>query len=243
MKKTIYITIALVAVAGIFWLSACKKTNDYPSKVVTVSYPVVTLNGPLDTTIAKGSTWVDPGASWYDTVTGEKGTITFAINTSKDSAYFFQYVATNKNGFTNLYQGSGPPTRGVGVTEIGNNIDISGAYTQNGPLGPLPANLAKGSPGLFTVDNVDGFFDPGIIVIKSDSTISVATIQALGIYFQTYVTSAVVNTVFTQTSIFYQPAFVYTGNPPHVTAQSPVQITYNETPLNGPSIPISMSHN
>jgi hypothetical protein len=249
MKKYIYILAPFTALVLLCVLHACKKYNETPSKTVIISYPTVTLIGAADTTLSRGANWVDPGATWIDSTTGETGKITFAINTSTDSAYLLTYVATNKNGFISYNNPQNPTavTRGVAVTNINNNADITGAYTCTGYLGPLAANVAKVSRGLFTVDNVDGFGDPSVIVIKSDSTVSIAPIYPSIVgptsYFGTYVSSATIPETFTSTAIIYQPAFILTGSPPHITPQSPVMISFNATPLNGPKYPVTLNHN
>src|SRR5579863_1959000 len=196
MKKIIFIFFSAVAVVALV-LQACKKNNDYPSRTVPISYPVVTLNGPLDTTLMRGSTWVDPGATWKDTVTGESGTIKFSINTSVDSVYYLVYTATNKNGFVN-YQNPATPSpiaRGVAVTNMSAAASIAGSYTVISPafggalLGhgvPLTTSLTQRSRALFFTPNIDGFLDSSLIVIKSDSTLAIATVYPSVWWFQDY---------------------------------------------------------
>lgn len=232
MKRIIMILIPL-AVVAISMLSGCKKKeNEFPSHTSKVSFPVITLLGPQDTTISRGATWVDPGATWVDTITGESGTLkATAINTSVDSAYMLIYTATNKNGFQSYV------ARGLGVTNYNGALDISGAYTVNGST----VNIYKVSRALFLNPNADGYGagDSSVMVIKSDSSISVATIG-------TYITGTVgapIPETFSQASIIYQPAYYYSGIPPRLTAQPPVIFSYTVTILNVPPATVSFAHN
>ena len=174
MKRT-YIILIGTLIAGICVLQACRKT-DSPSHVAVISYPVITLQGAQFITINNGATWNDPGATWKDTVTGESGNVTVAVNTSKDSAYYLVYTATNKNGF------QAHVWRGLAVTNQSNNTDISGAYVFTDSTGPfagafgLPDTLYKVSRAFFMNPDIDLSGDTGLIAVKSDSTISVAMI-------------------------------------------------------------------
>jgi len=213
MKRIISILTALACLS----MFGCKKENNYPSHVAQVSFPVVTLNGPQFVTINRGGTWTDPGATWKDTVTGESGTLTMSVNTSKDSAYFLVYTATNKNGFQNQVQ----VFRGVGVTNYNGPIDISGNYTDNAGY---TDSLQLVSRALFYHPNVDLYGDADVMVIKSDSTISVAQIKTL----VTGTTGAPIPVTFTQDSISYV---------------SPYYFQYTVTILNVPPYAAQFLHN
>jgi len=194
--------------------------------VVNITTPIITLNGPADTTLSRGATWVDPGATWKDTATGEGGTVyaviispnytltNFVPNTSVDTAYLLNYIALNKNGFP-----SAVLTRGLGVTNMGNSIDISGGYNDsNGNRD----SIYKVSRALFYTTAVDaqvylpyGFTGiPSVLCIKSDSTISVATV------YTSFLTGAYVPEWFTNSSISYA---------------SPITLTYLPNVLNVPA--------
>jgi len=171
MKKlTIILPIATLAIVCL--LQACVK-KETPSRVVEIGYPTVTLNGPADTTISRSASWVDPGASWTDSVTHESGTLTVSVNTSVDSAYVLMYKAVDKNGFSSFV------TRALGVTNMSNAIDISGGYVDQYHGDTIP--VQKVSRALFMIPNIDGFQDVSYMVIKSDSTISIATIIEQGV--------------------------------------------------------------
>jgi len=213
-------------------LPACKKTNEYPSHVATLSFPVITLLGPGDTTISRGATWKDPGATWKDTVTGESGTLTATVNTSADSAYLLIYTATNKNGFKSF------AARGLGVTNYNGPKSLSGAYTDNNGGADT---IYQRSRALFAILNVDAFGagDSSVIVIKSDSTISVATIGT----YVTGTTGVALPETFSQASITYQPAFYYTGTPPRLVPQPAVIFSYTVNIPNAPSVGASFTQN
>jgi len=217
MKKSIFIIIPITALICFSMLSACKKVNEYPSKVVTISFPVVTLNGPQFVTLNRGASWSDPGATWKDTVTGETGTLTMTVNTSKDSAYYLIYTATNKNGFQNQVQ----VARGVGVTNYSGPLDISGNYSDN--AGGTDS-LQMVSRALFYHPNIDLYGDAGVIVIKSDSTISASVIKTL----VTGTNGAPIPVTFTQDSISYA---------------SPYYFQYTATILNVPPYGAAFQHN
>jgi len=233
MKRIVSISISLAAIAYLCLLMDCKKTNEYPSHIAQVSFPVVTLLGPGDTTINRGATWKDPGATWRDTVTGESGTLTAtAVNTSVDSAYLLLYTATNKNGFKTF------ATRGLGVTNYNGPINLSGVYTDNNGGTDI---LYQGSRALFINPNADAFgaYDSTVIVIKSDSTISVATIGT----YVTGTTGIALPETFSNTSILYQPPFYYSGTPPHLTAEPAVIFTYTVNILNAPPATATFTQN
>ena len=217
MKRIKIIFIALTALGCIGIMSGCKKVNEYPSRTVQISFPVVTLNGPQFMTISRGGTFTDPGATWKDTVTGEHGNLTMTVNTGKDSAYFLVYTATNKNGFQNQTM----VFRGVGVTNYSGPLDISGNYTDNAGN---TDSLQLVSRALFFHPNVDLYGDPGVMVIKSDSTISVATIKTL----VTGTNGAPIPVTFTQDTIYYT---------------SPIYFQYNVTILNVPPYLAQFQHN
>jgi hypothetical protein len=160
-------------------------------------------------TINHGATWNDPGATWTDTVTKESGTIKVAVNTSKDSAYVLVYTATNKNGFQTTV------TRGLGVTNYTGPKDISGAYTDNNGGADTILNVSR---ALFYLPTVDFIGDPGVIVIKSDSTISVSTVLTLA----TGTTGAPIPVTFSQATISYAVpiTFGYTVNALNVPASA-----------------------
>lgn len=215
MKRILLILIPITAVACLFLIPACKKTNDYPSRTVQISFPTISLNGAQYLTLNRGASWSDPGATWKDSVTNETGTIKLTVNTSKDSAYVLVYTATNKNGF------QATVTRGVGVTNYSGPIDLSGFYSDN--AGGTDS-VYLGSRALFVNPNVDLYGDAGIIVIKSDSTISVATIQTL----VTGTNGAPIPVTFTQDSVSYA---------------SPYYFQYTATILNVPPYLAQFQHN
>jgi hypothetical protein len=226
MKRILLILIPLTAVACICLLQACKKTNEYPSHVATVSFPVISLNGPQDTTINRNATWSDPGASWHDSITGESGVVKSkqVVNTSTDSAYLLVYTATNKNGFQTSV------TRGLGVTNYNGPINIAGGYTVNG----APVNIYQVARALYVNPNADGFGggDSTVMVIKSDSTLSVGTI-----YTEiTGTTGVPIPETFSQAMITYQAPYYYTGTPPHIVYQPAVIFSYTATILNVPPV-------
>jgi hypothetical protein len=233
MKRISLISIPISALVCLCLLYACKKPNEFPSHTATVSFPVITLVGPTDTTINRGATWKDPGATWKDTVTGESGTLTAtAVNTSVDSAYLLIYTATNKNGFKSFV------ARGLGVTNYNGPINLSGAYTDNNGGTDV---LYQGSRALFINPNADAFGagDSSVIVIKSDSTISVATIGT----YVTGTTGVSLPETFSQASIIYQSPYTYTGIPPRLTAQPPIIFSYTVTILNVPPVTATFYHN
>lgn len=210
MKRILMILIPLTVVATISLLSGCKKKeNQYPSHTATVSFPILTLVGAQDTTINRGATWNDPGATWTDTVTKESGTLKVSVNTSKDSAYMLVYTATNKNGFQSTV------TRGLGVTNYNGPIDISGAYTDN--FGGADTIVAV-SRALYYVPGIDFIGDAGLVMIKSDSTISVATVYTLA----TGTVGAPLPVTFSQATISYATpiTFGFTVNVLNVPASS-----------------------
>lgn len=201
MKRILVILIPLAAIAGLSMLSACKKTNEYPSKIVTLSFPTITLQGAQFMTINRGTAWVDPGATWSDTVTHESGTIKVAVNTSVDSAYILVYTATNKNGF------SSSVTRGLGVTNYNGPKSLAGPYTDN--TGGADT-LISVSRALCYMPTIDFIGDPGVVVIKSDSTISFSTVMTLA----TGTTGAPIPVTLSQATINYSTpiTFGYTVN-------------------------------
>lgn len=224
MKRILLILIPLAVLASLSILPSCKKTNEYPSHTAIVSFPHIALIGPNDTTINRGAAWSDPGAAWYDSVTGESGTVKAqAISTSIDSAYLLIYTATNKNGFQSF------AARGLGVTNYNGPINISGGYNGGSVV------ISQRSRALYLNPNVDGFGagDSSVMVIKSDSTLSVATIPT----YVTGTTGVPIPESFSQASIIYQPAFITTGSPPHLTAQSAVIFSYTVNILNVSPIP------
>lgn len=221
--KRLIILMPVIAILTFCMFEACKKETN-PSRVVTISTPVISLNGPVDTTLSKGATWIDPGASWYDSVTGEKGTVTaviigpnysltnFVPNTNVDTVYLLSYIALNKNGFSSV-----PLTRGLGISNMGNSIDISGPYNDsNGGRD----SIVKLGRALFYNSNVDLQGNPGVMVIKSDSTIAVATLYTADL------TGAYVPEWFTQSSISYATpiTFGYTPNVLNVPPGKPSAI-------------------
>jgi hypothetical protein len=216
MKRIKAIIISLTALVLLGLQPGCKKYNEYPSHVAQVSFPTVTLNGPQFMTINRGGTFTDPGATWKDTVTGESGTLTMTINTSKDSAYFLVYTATNKNGFQNQVT----VFRGVGVTNYNGPIDISGNYADN--AGGTDS-IQMVSRALFFHPNVDLYGDVDVMAIKSDSTLSVAVIKTL----VTGTTGAPIPVTFTGTLISYT---------------SPISFQYTVTILNVPPYVAQFQH-
>jgi hypothetical protein len=158
-------------------------------------------------------------------VTGESGTLKAqTINTATDSAYLLIYTATNKNGFQTAV------ARGLGVTNYNGPISLSGGYNGN------TISISQRSRALFLISNVDYTFpgaatiDTSVIVIKSDSTISVAS---LGTYI-TGTTGAPVPETFSNATILYQSPFYYTGTPPRLTAQPAIIFSYTVNILNVP---------
>lgn len=207
MKRILSILFPLVLVVCIVMLSACKKYSENPSHVATISFPILTLNGAQDTTINRGASWADPGATWKDTITGETGTLKVSVNTSVDSAYILVYTATNKNGFQSTV------TRGLGVTNYNGPKDLSGAYTDNAGGADT---IVKVSRALFQLPTVDFIGDAGVVVIKSDSTISVATVYTLA----TGTVGAPLPVTFSQATVNYT---------------SPITFGYNVNVLNVPA--------
>ena len=181
----------ILAFSALIVLQACKKENDYPSKVVTVSFPVITLKGNAILVLNRGDVFVDPGATWKDSVTGESGTITSGANipTTSDTIVVINYTAANKYGLRSSI------TRTVAVTGIPNSLDISGIYirTANGDT----ANISKIDRGVFFTDNIGGNStgDVGFFMIKTDSSILVPS--------QILKTAGLAN--FAQESINYGP--------------------------------------
>jgi hypothetical protein len=239
MKRILLILIPLAALASLSLLPSCKKTNEYPSHTALVSFPVVTLIGPADTTISRNAVLKDPGATWRDTVTGETGTLhAQAINTSTDSAYLLVYTATNKNGF------QATVSRGLGVTNYNGPIDISGLYTDNAGGTDTLIKVARALFYHSDIDLTTNYYslyggDPGVIVIKSDSTISASSVYTTG----TGTTGAPLLTTLSNASIIYQPAYYYSGTPPHLTAQPPVIFSYTVNIPNVPAVTATFSHN
>jgi hypothetical protein len=178
MKK-ITIIFASAALLALCMLQSCAKKEE-PSWVAKIGYPTVTLKGAPFITIARGATFSDPGASWTDSVTGESGNITVSIaNTGVDSAYVLVYKATDKNGFSSFV------VRGVGVTNNVDTADLSGNYvcTVNGYYAGFVGavdSVQKVAKALYMIPGIDGL-DMDVFVIKTDGTISIASIIEQGL--------------------------------------------------------------
>jgi len=168
MKKN---NLFILSVLFLVTIVGCKKVeNQYPSKIVKVSYPAITLNGDAALTINVGDAYVDAGAKLTDDITGAvsdvEGDIS-EVNTSVEGLYFVRYAASNANGYSTTI------VRAVAVTGISDLVDISGEYLNAARGGT--AILTKVSRGLFLSDNVNGGGSLGSIymMIKGDTTLDV----------------------------------------------------------------------
>ena len=169
--KRLTIIFSITALALMCLLGACVK-KETPSRVVEIGYPTVILQGASYVSLARGASWSDPGATWTDSVTHETGTIKLSVNTSVDSAYILVYTATDKDGF------SSSVTRAVGVTNNPDTANLSGNYTNQG--NGAVDSVRKVGTALYIVPAIDGL-DSSALVIKTDGTISIATIIEQGL--------------------------------------------------------------
>jgi Domain of unknown function (DUF5011) len=211
--KRVTIIFAITALVAMCLLGCVKKET--PSRVVEIGYPTITLNGAPYVTLARGATWSDPGASWTDSITHETGTIKISVNTSVDSCYVLVYTATDKNGFSSFV------TRGVGVTNNPDTANLSGNYTDQNS-GNIDS-VQKVAPALYLVPAIDGY-DNGLFVLKTDGTISFATIIEQGL------TAPGTNLPETFTQAYLNYA-------------APVTFGATATITNVPSFPIQFVHN
>lgn len=169
MNKIINLVFITMFILGI---NACKKIeNQYPSKVVNVTYPGIELKGDEGISIHVGDTYVDPGATLTDDVTGAVSDITgdvSGVDATTEGLYFVTYTASNANGYETTI------TRPVAVTDVDDAFDISGEYfhaTRGGT-----AYVTKIARGLFKTDNLNGgrtALGSIYMMVKSDNTLDV----------------------------------------------------------------------
>ena len=148
MKKS------LLIIAGCALLfTACKKDKDKVSQLEAVSYPVISFTGSAFYSIPVGGSIPEISATASDTATGETGLPVKIVGTEDldnetPGLYIIQAEAQNKYGFIsqeNVY---------VAVTDISNDIDLSGVYVRT--ANSEPVNITKMARGLYQTDDIGG---------------------------------------------------------------------------------------
>lgn len=142
----------IIIASIILGMSACKKIeNQFPSKVVKVTYPGIVLKGSDVVSLNVGDSYTDAGATLTDDITGAVSDITgdvSGVDLTTEGLYFVTFTAANANGYETTI------SRPVAVTDIDNTFDISGEYLHAARGGT--ANVTKVARGLFLSDNVNG---------------------------------------------------------------------------------------
>lgn len=164
--KIVLLSTIIIAFVG------CKKIeNQYPSKVVKVSYPTIILKGDEAVSIHVGDPYTDAGATLTDDITGANSNLegdASAVDITTEGLYFVRFSASNANGYVTTI------VRPVAVTDIENSFNISGEYFHAARGGT--AILSKISRGLFVSDNLNGGGNSSgsiFMMIRSDSTLDV----------------------------------------------------------------------
>lgn len=147
MKNIKYLIAMLVVL-----ISACDIEDQFPSKVVDVTYPLITLKGDSVVSIPVGGTYTDAGATLTDDLTGAVTDITAdeegTVDVNTPGLYFVTYTAGNANGFRTIKQ------RPVAVTDVDTSWDLSGEYERiDFDVFPVLTEVAN---GLYFNSNIGG---------------------------------------------------------------------------------------
>jgi hypothetical protein len=146
MKKIIIIISSILLT-----VTACKKDYDTVSQVQTESYATITLTGSQFYSIKVGDPAPTVEATAYDSTIKESYTTELdpsGIDNETPGLYIVPVKTKNKYGYEssiNVY---------VAVTDIGDDVDLSGTYERTATGGI--ANITKVSRGLYETDNVGG---------------------------------------------------------------------------------------
>jgi hypothetical protein len=134
-----------------FLAFSCRKRTDEVSQVVTASYPIITISGDQYYSIHVGDPLPTISASSQDTVLNENYPVTVDASTldnSQPGLYVVTAKAKNKYGFV------GTKSVYVAVTDISDEIDLSGTYIRT--ANQAEVHIDKLARGLYMTDDIGG---------------------------------------------------------------------------------------
>lgn len=130
---------------------SCRKRTGDVSQVVTASYPAITVSGEQFYSIHVGDALPDISATAYDSVLGETDAVSVDASTL-DNTTPGLYVVTAKS--TNKYGFVGTKNVYVAVTDISDEIDLSGTYERTSNHAEV--HIDKLARGLYMTDDIGG---------------------------------------------------------------------------------------
>jgi hypothetical protein len=149
MKKIIILTL----LAGVTFIG-CKKDEDFPSEIRGVSSPTITFTGGRYYSINIGGSLPTVAATAYDSFLNESYPVsiegTDALDNTTPGLYIISARSTNRNTYSrteNVY---------VAVTNIPENVNLSGNYKRVDVSTGEVSVVTKLARGLYSLDNIAG---------------------------------------------------------------------------------------